>query len=399
MSTPDFVPQNDSNFTAIRYYTAQDPYFYTVDNRPLQDIETNLKADRSGGSDAGRRAALLGSLNLASILSDYYAIPTYSSAVRSMGGLQVSTPTANSITIGPGAVYESRQVSTTVTDVIMKQALMTKSVTFNLTPPVTAGTSIVYTIEGTFVELTQSNMASTQLPNLDSSNTYLPSTLTHGELVLSVNAGTAATTGTQVPPSTTAGKFPIYNITFTQGVTNPTVALHSSGPWARSMFDRITPVALASGGATVGVTNEMPTVTFADGSTTGIMLPTVGGSISQLNPFKAIKLKLVFASTASSGNVVFRLRYGGFTTSDLITATLTTGSNEAIAITGSANAVQTYTTATAIVPNTVFAGFNGNSVWSVIKDKVNIILERVGGDASDTNTGSVVLLSTTLLQP
>jgi hypothetical protein len=31
-----------SSLTAIRYYTSADPYYYTVDNRPLTDVDTSL---------------------------------------------------------------------------------------------------------------------------------------------------------------------------------------------------------------------------------------------------------------------------------------------------------------------------------------------------------------------
>ncbi len=396
MATPDFVPQSDSNFTAIRFYTAQDPYYYTVDNRPLQDIETNLKADRSGGSDAARRAALLGSLNLASALADLYRIPSTSSAARTMSGLGVNLPSTNLIRISPGAIYESRAISTTVTETIMKQALLTDTTDFVLTSPVTGGTSIVYTIEGTFVELTTSNMATTALPNLDSTNTYLPSTLTHGELKLTMVTGVAATSGTEVPAATTAGKFAIYNITLTQGVTNPTVALHASAPYVLGLEETVTPVTLTSGGATLGVTNEMPTVTFANAATSGVMLP-VNSRLKELNPFQPIKVKMTFASTASAGNVVMRLRYKGYAVGDLTTAVLTTGSNETIAVTGAANALQTTTTVTAVIPNTEFAGFV-SGVWTLNKEKINVILERIGADGSDTNTGSVVLVDTQLVQ-
>jgi hypothetical protein len=397
MATPDFLPQNDSNFTAIRYYTASDPYFYTIDNRPLQDIETNLKADRTGGSDAARRAALLGALNLAALASDTYGIPTsISSAVRSMAGLGISTPSTNVIRVAPGVVYEARAVSTSITDVIMKQALITKTTDFTFTPPVTAGTSIVYTIEGTFNELTTSNISTSTLPNLDSANLYLPSTLTHGELVLSTVAGTAATTGTEVPASTTSGKFPLFNITYIQGTTNPVVALHASAPYLKGIYQHVTPIALTSGGATIGVTNEIPSATFADAATSGVILQLAGSALTT-NPFKAIRVKMTFASTASSGNFVVRLRHKGFAVGDLTSATTITTSNETITVTGAANAIQTNITATAIVPNTQFAGFVGG-VWTLNKEKLNVILERIGADASDTNTGSLVLINTFLVQ-
>lgn len=396
MATPDFVAQNDSNFTPIRFYTAQDPYFYTVDNRPLQDIESNLKANRSGGSDAGRRAALLGSLNLAAVLADLYAIPSESAAVRGMSGLEVTVPSTNLVRVSAGAVYEKRAVSTSISDVVMKMALCTKSTDFNLTAPVTVGTSVIYTVEGAFVELVDANLSSTQLPNLDSTNTFLASTLTHGELRLTLNAGIAATTGTQVAPATSPGKFPIYNIVLTQGTTAPHIEAHANAPYIKGLYQGSTPVALTTGGATLGVTSEMPSATFADAAITGVMLP-ITSSIKNLNPFLPIKVKLTFVSTAATGNFVTRLRYASFKTSDVIAVASATTNNDVVAVTGAANALQTFTTINAVVPNSAFAGLNGTS-WTVLDDKINVVFERVGNHASDTNTGSMVLLQAILFQ-
>jgi hypothetical protein len=396
MATPDFVPQNDGNFTSIRYYTATDPYFYTVDNRPLQDIETNLKANRSGGADAARRASYLGSVNLAAALADLYSVPLDSAAPRALTGLAVSNPSTNVIRVGPGAVYESRQTSTSIADVIMKLAQITKTSDFTLTAPVTGGTSIVYTIEGTFVELTTVTLATSQLPNMDSTNAYLPSNLTHGELQLSLNTGTAATTGTEVAPGTTAGKFAIYNITLTQGSSVPYIWAHANAPYIKGLHSRVTPVALTSGGATAGMTNEMPSFAFPDASTTGVALPLVGSTIA-LNPYKPIKVKVTFVSTVSAGNIVLRLRYSAFGNGDIIANAATTTNNEVIAVTGAGNATQTVTFTTALMPNSAFAGLVSNA-WTVTKDKLSIVLERVGAHASDTNTGSLVVLQVALIQ-
>ena len=92
-----------------------------------------------------------------------------------------------------------------------------------------------------------------------------------------------------------------------------------------------------------------------------------------------------------------RLRYKGYQANEVYTNSLTTGTVEAITI-GATNALQTYTTAIAIIPNTEFAGFV-NNVWVINKEKLNIILERIGTDAvNDTNTGLVSLFGVVLFQ-
>lgn len=397
MSSPNFVPQDDTNFTAIRYYTAADPYYYVIDNRPLQDIETNLKASRTGGADAARRAVLNTSLNLSSIQSDLYTAPASSGAARVMTGLIVSSPSTGTIRIGPGAVFEQRSINDALTtNLVTKQAQITINTDFNIVGPVGAGTSIVYTIEGKYNDLTATDLATTTLPYMDATNAYLPSTLLNGELTLGIVVGTAATTGTQVPAATTSGKYPLYNITLTFGSSVPTVTLHANAPYMKGLSQHTLPVALTSGGAVIGVTNETPSVTFAEGSTTGVILP-ITGVTGVLNPFKPVKVKLTFASTTSSGSVALRLRYKGFAVGDLLTAALTTTALEPVAITGSANAIQSYTTLTAVVPNTEFAGFV-NGVWVNNKEKLEIILERVSADVTDTSTGNLVVINTFLTQ-
>lgn len=396
MSTPDFVPQNNSNYTSIRYYTAQDPIYYTVDNRPLTDLETNIKADRQYGGDSARRAAIFNAFNYASTAADLYVPPSFNTSGMYMTGLAVSVPSTNNVTIGPGAVYQPLQVSTSVTNVIMKQALLMTSLNFTLTAPVSAGTSIIYTIEGLRQDLTTSQMSVTNIPDLDSTNPLLPGLLIHGELTLNLNAGIAATTGSQVAPATTSGHIPLYNITLTYGVSNPTITAHPNSPYIKGLYQHSTPVALASGGATIGLTNNIPSASFAAGAVSGVALPIVGMA-GTTNPYKPIRVKLTFASTASGGNAVFQLQYVGLASGNLVTTAMTTTSTEVVAIAGAANAIQTNITATAIVPNTAFSGLVGN-LWSITELRTAIVLQRVGTNGSDTNTGSIVLIDAVLLQ-
>jgi hypothetical protein len=311
-------------------------------------------------------------------------------------GLAISVPSTNNVTIGPGAIYQPLQVSTSVTNVIMKQALLMTSLNFTLTAPVTAGTSIIYTIEGLRADLTTTQMGSTNIPDLDATNNLLPCCLIHGELMLNLNAGVAATTGSQVAPATTAGHIPLYNITLTYGVANPTISAHPNSPYFKGLYNHVTPVALTSGSATVGMTNNMPSVTFPQGSITGVALPIMGAS-GVTNPYKPIRVQMTFASTASGGNAVFQLQYGGFANGSLTSTAMTTTATETIAITGTANAIQTNITATAVVPNTAFAGLVGNN-WTNNAAKTGIVLQRVGTNGSDTNTGSIVLINAILLQ-
>jgi hypothetical protein len=135
---------------------------------------------------------------------------------------------------------------------------------------------------------------------------------------------------------------------------------------------------------------------FADAATSGVILPF---SLSQyrLNPYKPIKLKIAYSSTAANGDVALRVRYKGFATSDLTTASTVTGATDTVPAGSVANGVRSFTTSLAVVPNSEFAGFVGGK-WVINKDHLNIILERVGTDSVDTNTGSFRLISVALVQ-
>lgn len=392
MSTPDFLSQNDANYTPVRFYTALDPYFYTVDNRPLQDLEDNLKASRSGGGDASRRASALLGLNLGALYSELVTTQGRSTAIT---GLQVVKTGNNSVRVSPGAYYDTRGISTSVTDSMVKQALLTKNVDFNIPSPVTNGTSMVYTIEATFIELTQATAASSQLPYIDSANVFLPSTYIHGELQLSIISGVAATTGSEVPPATSAGKIPLYNITLAQGSSNYKVQLHANAPRGKFYARNVTPVPLAVNGAVIATINEMQVLNFAKSATTGVVLPSVLNE-SAISPYLPIRLKITFSPSMVSGNIAFKVRYKGFSSGELTTVAGTSTSLDTPSISVVAGGVQTYTT-TVSIPNSEFAGFVNNK-WVVNKEFLNIILERVSADALDTNPGDVRVMSIVLVQ-
>lgn len=392
MSTQDFLAQNDSNFTQIRYYTALDPYFYAVDNRPLQDIETNLKDIRNGGGDAARRAAILGALGVGSISAHILVPDNYS---RGMTGLRVNQIDSTTVRIGPGAVFDTRSISESILDNVVKIALSTKSTDFTVAPPLLVGTSIIYTIEGEFVELTQANMISSNLPYVDKDNKYLPSTLMNGELKLSINSGTPGNTGTEIAPATTFGKFPIYNINISQGSTTYTVSLHPNAPYTKGLKKSVRPVPLAVNGATLNIANDIQAFSFAEGVVNGVILPITLDE--NLNPYAPIKLKFTISPSAANGNASFRVRYKGFSTGEL-TATPTINSPiDNLPVGSVANAIKTDITVNAVIPNTEISGFV-NGIWSINKEYLNIVFERVGDDSGDTNTGSVNLIGITLFQ-
>ncbi len=396
MTTPVFVPQDQTALRDVRLYTAQDPYYYTIDNRPLKDLDANIRAIGVGGSDAARRTAALIALYQSSVNADVYTPAAGSNAVRSSVGLGVSNPASNVVKIAPGSIFEKRLINVGSPDYVLKQALSLKDVQFNVPAPGTAGQSITYTIEGQFVELTTDNMVGSLLPYVDPTNVYIPSTLINGELRLSIIAGATAATGSQQPPTTSSGKFPLYNVTLSDSSNTPVISAHANSPWIKGFDCRVGPVALTANSATVASNNEVMSATFADAVTSGVSLP-VHNSLRTINPFKPIKIKLVMASDVASGNVALRVRYKVVKVGDLLTAAYTTTATEFVSIGGTANALQAYTTATAVIPSTAFGSFvNGD--WSAVLENLAVIVDRLGADAGDTNTGNLVVTRISLVQ-
>lgn len=388
MSTPGFVAQNSNSLATVRYYTQFDPYHYAVDNRPLTDLATNITTISSGGGDSARRAVLINELAMSAVFQDLYSNANNSSVIS---GLTVSYPGSNIVTVNPGAVYQAQATNDTLAQTIVKQGLLYAPVSFNLVSPSNAGTSIAYVIEAQFSDLSSANMPSSGLPAsfLDSTNTFLPCLLLNKELKLQLKAGTQAATGTQAEPAIDAGWFALYTIIVTFGVTNPVVYANAAAPAIKGISHSVTSQALLTGSATQVAVAGIPSWNFAHGSTQGLAIPVPLRS-QNTNPYVPIKLRLAFSGDTSGNNFALQLSYLATGVGDSTTTTPTTTSIEAVAMNVAANAVQTYATATCIIPSTAFSSFVNNQ-WVISKEKLFVTLSRIGGNAADTNTGNLRL--------
>lgn len=393
MSTPDFVAQNSSNFTTVRLYTQSDPYFYSVDNRPLNDLITNLTDMRQNGADSARRAVLLETLMRSSLQRETFNIP--SGYTYSASGLLPTQPNANQIRINPGSVLLQEALTVLLTTTVYKQAMLLAPVDFNIPAPGTAGQSLVYTIEGTLTDLSSANMAASALPYLDAGNTYLPSTLLNKELVLSLKTGAAAATGSEVPAATTGGKFPLYNITTINGTSAIRIWAHANSPYFKGITNMCELDVPSSGGAPLLMYNDTVSWTLNNATTTAV---SVRVPMDKLNPYKDIRVKLITSPNTTGLNMALRLKYAGHSAanSDLLTTARTVTATEAIAV-SAANAGVQVNTMTGVVPNSAFSGMVSNT-WSVNRDRLTLLVERLGSDALDTSTSDVNLLQVILLQ-
>lgn len=370
MSTPAFVAQGQNTLSEIRFYTAFDPYFYTVDNRPLQDIETNLVKLGSQGADSARRAALLNQLGTSSAYANLFELENTPAA--HMTGLPVSL-SGTSLTIGAGAVYFKDVINSEVSTQVVKQAILLTPQVFTLTSP-PAGQVKNVLVQAELRSIAQANMATSTLPFLDALNPLLDCLLLSSELVISVKQGSAATPGNQQTPAVDAGKIELLVLTYDATVANSTLVRHANGPSLQGADKAYSLVA---------------SNTLAPDSNNYIVLPV---SLRELNlsPVKPISFQVRYSSSSGGGSIVFKAEYRSLAAGAAVNAALSSAGTGTAVAPSVANSLAVESLETVVIPNTAFAGWNGTS-WSVTADSLNIVISRLGSDVGDTNTGTTTL--------
>lgn len=386
MTTPVLAPVSAA-FATVRYYTAADPYFYTIDNRPLTDMSGNDGALASG-TDAARRAVLIDSLFRAVTLENRYGQTRY------IDGLLASNPGANTVRIGVGSVYEYLNITTSDARNVLKQgaSMYFKDFLIN-TVSLTGGQSAIYAIEGRYTDFSATTPVA--VPVYDATNTQLPSTMMFGELQLQVTPGVAATTGSEVAPGVTSGWFHLYWVTVNGAapttfskVQYPTSPTFNS--WGLTA-ERVALFNLASGGSTSSTVDDMPTTHFADAATQsaiGSAVLTLGSPIViGFNPYKPFKVRINHTPSVSANNFMVKVSYAYIRPTTAVgTTSYTALTQEAIAA-GTADQYQTV-----VLTNTVPA-LTTLDVTNVDYNQLRIKFQRIGADGGDTNTGILRVLN------
>lgn len=392
MTTPTFVPQDSSSLTAVRYYTQYDPYYYSVDNRPLQDLSANIATISSGGGDSARRGLLLNELAQSEIFRHLFS---NSGATGYVTGLGVNNPSSNTIQVTPGAWYFKDNINTSNTTQVFKQALLLSTVQFTVAPPGTSGQSINYLVQIQSSTLNSTTMLTSALPFVDASNTFLPGVLLNGELLVTLKTGTAATTGTQSTPSADSGCVSLYVVTATYGSTVPTVAFAANSPSYHTISSTPLIVYPVTTPATAVDVGGVPIASFPDASTTKIAVnaPVLTGNI---NPFAPINVTVVYSGSVNSGNVQAQINYLGLTTGGSTTASVVPLTAEVIPAPATANTLSRYAF-TGTIPVSAFAGFVSNS-WTVNVSKLFVGIQRNGAAGADTMAGTFYIHDVILSQ-
>jgi len=388
MTTPNFVPQGAESLAQVRYFTPFDPYHYTTDNRPLQDLDQNVRTVATGGVDSARRAVLLAQLATSDVFRQLFRSPDNAFV---MAGLDVEYFGTQFVRINPGAIYTSKEISTANPNRIVKQGLLVNPVNLTFVKPTESDSSVIYVVAGRYRDLDASSMSQPILPYGDPLNTFLPSLLMNGDLEVRMFAGTVAPSGTEVAPTVDTGWTPLYEVVSSYATASPVIRVSPSGP---AIIGARFPVVLTEGGVAPAAAlnlNGILTHHFPKSATSNL---TLNASLrgERVNPYAPIKLRILYSATAVNGNFAMRTRFGAYPVGSVVTAA--PGNISSIEVlpaeAGLVHELKAFNTSIMTIPTSAFAGFVSNG-WAVNRDFLNLTLLRDVESGLDTNSGNLFI--------
>ena len=217
-----------------------------------------------------------------------------------------SSPASMVVNVSAGQIYSLQNIDGTAysslpadtTHSILKQGYVLDAQQFTLTAPSTSGYSINYLIQVTYSDV---DGGSTVLPYYNASNPSVawsgPNnsgsaqfTVRQGMCIVSLKAGVAATTGTQITPSPDTGCTGLYVITVAQGATSVTagnIAVYANAPF------------LPQGGIVDGI--QKNSLRYAvDTGTSNAYVVNINPGILSLSDGMEVNFKAANANTTSS---------------------------------------------------------------------------------------------------
>ncbi|WP_447723299.1 gp53-like domain-containing protein [Enterobacter asburiae] len=217
-----------------------------------------------------------------------------------------SSPASMVVNVAAGQIYSLQNIDGTAysslpadtTHSILKQGYVLDAQQFTLIAPSTSGYSINYLIQATYTDV---DGGSTVLPYYNATNPSVawsgPNnsgtpqyTVRQGVCTVSLKAGVAATTGTQVTPSPDSGCIGLYVITVAQGAT--TVTAGNIVTYANAPF-------LPQGGIVDGI--QRNTMTYAaDSGVANAYVVNINPGILTLSDGMVVNFKASNANTTSS---------------------------------------------------------------------------------------------------
>jgi hypothetical protein len=235
---------------------------------------------------------------------------------------------------------------------IVKQGVNLDPTTLSVAAPPTAGQSIAYLIEGAFAELDGTpvvlpyvNAANPSQPYAGPTNSGAAQNTTRNQTVtLVAKAGSAAATGSQVPPSADTGYVPLFVVTVAYGQTAITTANIAQAPAAPFVSIPLQNLPNAAG---ANVTAVSASTTLTADNAGLVLVNAASGNITITRPL-----------AASAGGMPLPFEY---------VRTDTTSNTVTIVTTGSDTAWPSGATSTALAAQSVFTERgDGVSSWRQI---------------------------------
>lgn len=242
MSTPAFNP-TDQEFTTVRLYTELDPYIYSVDNRPLQDLLDNDTV-LATAVDSARTNLITRDIADSALSAAIVGGSTH------LLGLNASNPSTGVLQLSPGLLFIEASTSASIPEQILKKAASPYSSLVDVPHPVVLGKEIKYLVQVRHREYD----STTEFPGYNRENPFSASTMINGWLEIGIVAGAQADIGASVVPTPTTGWLPVYEVKAVAGDTTVTVtpAASAVARTQKILSSDITPEAFESSKATNG---------------------------------------------------------------------------------------------------------------------------------------------------
>lgn len=226
-----------------------------------------------------------------------------------------TSPASMDVNIAAGAIYAQEPVDSTAfgilgtdANTIVKQGLLAAPTPLTLTAPATSGFSQVYLVQAAYDDV---DSGATALPYYNSANPAQPLngpnnsgtqqyTIRSGVCAISLKAGAAAATGSQVAPSVDPGNVGLYLITVSNGQT--TITSGNISTYAGAPFIPLT----------------LPEVPDAIQAQEGNYAVDTGSA-------NAVSISLPFGTTLTDG-MPLRIKKSAAANTDAVTVTVNSGS-------------------------------------------------------------------------
>lgn len=247
-----------------------------------------------------------------------------------VGGLACTQTLVASLAVlvGPGRIYILQNVDGTnygslpadTADQIVKQGIQLGSVTLATPAPTTAGQSINYLIQASYLEVDATPVL---LPYFNSSNPLVPfsgpnnsgapqNTQRKSTVVVQAKAGIPATTGSQTTPTPDAGFAPLAIVTVANGqatVTSTNIARHLNAPLLNGVINSAGAWTIGNG-SSPGLTVNGPA---GVGSATTLVLQSfAAGTDNSMTWFRGATQSAVLSSIGLAGDVILGSLQGDF---------------------------------------------------------------------------------------